>query len=138
MWLARPLPVGLGRVTQWFGEHPEWYAGFGLAGHNGIDYVVPEGTPVYAAHEGVVEVGNDQLGYGVYARVISGWQITIYAHLSRLVAQPGVRVAPGALLGISGNTGNSTGPHLHFGLKFVRGRNPAYLNWVDPVPFREG
>lgn len=135
--LRRPLPAGVGRVTQWFGEHPEWYTRFGLAGHNGLDYGAPEGTPVLAAHEGVLQAGRDPEGYGLYARVVNGYMVTIYAHLSAVTAAVGERVAAGQQLGLSGNTGNSTGPHLHFGLKWVRGRNPAYKDWVDPVPFRE-
>lgn len=138
MWrMARPLPVGSGFVSQWFGEHPEWYARYGLAGHNGLDYAVPLGTPVLAAHEGIVETGDDPAGYGLYVRVINGYAITIYAHLSAVAVKAGERVTPGQQLGLSGNTGNSTGPHLHFSLKWVRGRNPAYRDWVDPVPFRE-
>ncbi len=134
--LGRPLPVGVGWVTQWFGEHPEWYERYGLAGHNGLDYAVPVDTPVLAAHEGVVETGDDPVGYGLYVRVINGYAVTIYAHLSAVTVKDGERVTPGQQLGLSGNTGNSTGPHLHFGLKWVRGRNPAYRDWVDPVPFR--
>lgn len=135
--LGRPLPAGAVLVTQWFGEHPEWYARFGLAGHNGLDYGVPEGTPVLAAHEGVLQSDYDPEGYGLYVRVINGYMLTIYAHLSAVEVPDGTHVVKGQQIGLSGNTGNSTGPHLHFGLKWVRGRNPAYRDWVDPVPFRE-
>ncbi len=137
MRLMRPLPAGIGLVSQWFGEHPEWYARFGLAGHNGLDYGVDEGTPVLAAHEGVVQIGDDPDGYGLYVRVINGYAITLYAHLAEIVVSHGERVEAGRPLGLSGSTGYSTGPHLHFGLKWVRGRNPAYRDWVDPVPFRD-
>jgi murein DD-endopeptidase MepM/ murein hydrolase activator NlpD len=135
--LGRPLPSGVGRVSQWFGERPEMYRKFGLAGHNGLDYSVKVGTAVLAAHEGIVTRGEDPEGYGRFVRVINGYRVTIYGHLSSISVKDGERVQPGQQLGLSGNTGNSTGPHLHFGLKWIHGTNPAYLGWVDPKPFRE-
>ena len=135
--LARPLPSGVGRLTQNFGANPAMYARFGMAGHNGIDYGVKVGTPVLAAHEGIVSLGNDPPGYGLYVRVTNGYRMTIYAHLSKTTAADGQRVQPGEQIGLSGNTGNSTGPHLHFGLRWKHGCNPAYRDYVDPVPFRE-
>lgn len=135
--LLRPLPNGIGRVSQWFGEHPEWYAIFKLAGHNGVDYAAPLDTPVLAAHAGRIEIGNDPAGYGNYIRVIGSCYLTIYAHLNQINVVHGSFVLPGHEIGRVGNTGNSTGPHLHWGLKIPGMRNPAYLNWIDPVPFRE-
>jgi murein DD-endopeptidase MepM/ murein hydrolase activator NlpD len=134
--LARPLPNGKGVVSQFFGEHPEWYKVFGMAGHNGIDYAVPIGTPVLAAHSGIIEIGNDSKGYGLYVRVVAPEYVTIYAHLSQVGVAAGTRIAAGFPLGASGNSGNSTGPHLHMGLRVNGMRNPAYLGWIDPVPFR--
>ena len=135
--LGRPLPKGVGRVTQWFGERPEKYRPLGLAGHNGIDYSAPVGTPVLAAHEGIVTVGEDPGGYGKFVRVITRNRVTIYAHLSAITRQDGDQVQAGEQIGLSGNTGWSTGPHLHFGLKWMHGANQAYLGWVDPKPFRD-
>ena len=135
--LGRPLPGGVGRVSQWFGEHPAQYARFGLAGHNGVDYAARLGTPVLAAHAGVVQVGSDPGGYGEYVRVIGARVVTLYGHLSQVAVPAGAGVAQGQVLGAVGSTGNSTGPHLHFGLKINGMRNPAYLGWCDPVPFRE-
>lgn len=135
-YLSRPLPKGHGRVTQWFGKNPALYARFGLAGHNGIDYGVPVGTPVLAAHSGKVETGNDPKGYGLYVRVTDAHRVTLYAHLSAFSVQSGQTVRLAQEIGKSGNTGNSTGPHLHFGLKWLNGFNQAYLGWVDPNPFR--
>ncbi len=134
--LCRPLPSGKGWITQPFGANPASYARWDMAGHNGIDYGVACGTPVLAAHEGIVEHGSDPEGYGTYIRVVNGYRITIYGHLSATTAAQGQRVQAAEQIGLSGNTGNSTGPHLHFGLKWVRGCNPAYRDWVDPVPFR--
>lgn len=134
--MYRPLPAGKGVVSQLFGERPEVYARFGMAGHNGIDYVVPIGTPVLAAHSGTVEIGDDPQGYGLYVRIVNEHAITIYAHLSAIIVKVGDQVLANDQIGLSGNSGFSTGPHLHWGLKWRNGDNPAYRGWVDPLPFR--
>jgi len=131
--LARPLPDGVGRVSQWFDEHPDWYKRFGIYAHNGLDYVAPLGSPVLAAHLGVVQVGNDPGGYGNYVKVVGSRLTTIYAHLSHVSVKAGDRVQAGDQLGNVGSTGNSTGPHLHFGLRIAGIRNQAYGNWLDPM-----
>ncbi len=85
--------------------------------HEGVDLAVPRGTPVYAASDGVVSGARPNGGYGNWIRVDHADGIaTAYGHLSRFAPRikPGVRVARGELLGFSGNTGRSTGPHLHF------------------------
>lgn len=131
--LARPLPDGIGRVSQWFDGHPEWYKRFGLFAHNGLDYAAPMGTPVLAAHVGAVQIGNDPGGYGNYVKVIGARMTTLYAHLSQVTVSAGQRVQAGDELGLVGSTGNSTGPHLHFGLKIKGIRNAAYKDWLDPM-----
>lgn len=85
--------------------------------HEGVDFAVPQGTPVYAASEGVVTGARRNGGYGNWVRVDHGDGVeTAYGHLRRFAPRikPGVRVARGELIGLSGNTGRSTGPHLHF------------------------
>ncbi len=85
--------------------------------HEGVDLAVPRGTPVYAASEGVVTGARSNGGYGNWVRIDHADGVaTAYGHLSRFAPRikPGVRVARGELLGFSGNTGRSTGPHLHF------------------------
>lgn len=134
--LRRALPPGIGYVSQWFGENPAMYAKFGLAGHEGIDYAVPIGTPVMAAHDGLVIAGENDT-YGRYVKVVNAWYSTVYAHLSEVQITPGADVKAGDVLGLSGNTGNSTGPHLHWGLRVIGMRNPAYKDYIDPVPFRD-
>ena len=131
--LGRPLPDGVGHVSQWFDGNPASYKRFGLYAHNGLDYAAPLGTPVLAAHAGVVQIGMDPGGYGNYVRVVGARLTTIYAHLSVAVVAPGARVAVGDQLGLVGSTGNSTGPHLHFGLKVKGVRSAAYGGWVDPM-----
>ena len=115
-------PVQGGRVSQWFGGNPAMYVRFGLPGHNGIDYAVPVGTPVTAAHDGWLEVPPvDPDGYGRYVIVRGQGLYTLYAHLSDVPGlQPGAFVHAGNRIGYSGTTGNSTGPHLHFGLRLTK------------------
>lgn len=112
----------------------------GLHYLNAIDFGVPRGTPVYAAADGKVVRSMDIAGplptdsyrgdgpYGSYGRVIEinhGGFSTLYAHLSQRYASAGQQVRGGAKIGLSGNTGNSSGPHLHFG---APGSNPyAFL-----------
>lgn len=96
-----------------------FFAGFAprILMHEGVDFAVPHGTPVYAASEGVVIGARPNGGYGNWIRVDHGDGVaTVYGHLSRFAPRikPGVRVARGELVGFSGSTGRSTGPHLHF------------------------
>lgn len=84
--------------------------------HKGIDLSANEGTPIYAADNGVViysEYNNGGFGYLIQIDHQNGY-ITYYAHCSKLVACEGDTVAKGDLIGYVGNTGNSTGAHLHF------------------------
>ena len=131
MKLLRPIE---GRITQVFGEHPDWYAAWGLSGHEGLDYSATVGTHVKAAHAGTVTRGSDPTGYGLYIAIEGPEVRTMYAHLSQQIAVGSV--AAGDVIGLSGNTGNSTGPHLHFG---VRPKPTAwgngYKGYVDPEPW---
>ncbi|EXU66108.1 peptidase [Streptomyces sp. PRh5] len=118
-------------------------AAFGLAGnlwshnHSGQDFVVPTGTPVHAAHGGVVvkagpNGGGDGPAYG-NAIVIKHDNATYsqYAHLSRIDVRIGQSVSTGQQIGLSGSTGNSTGPHLHFEIRTT----PNYGSAVEPLKF---
>jgi murein DD-endopeptidase MepM/ murein hydrolase activator NlpD len=131
-------------ITQEFGEDKANYAAFGLIHHNGRDYGAPAGTAVKAAHGGQCWVYNDPGGYGQTVEIwypsISAKALykTIYAHLSAFSVSDHQMIEPGAVVGQVGSTGNSTGPHLHFGVKFLAGRNPGYRDWVDPRPFLAG
>lgn len=134
--LTHPLPANARLISQQFGENPDYYAQWQLAGHNGIDFAVPEGTPVAAAHTGRCWLANDPRGYGQHIVLASddGRYQTLYAHLSGFIATPSEHVQAGQVIGVSGDTGNSTGPHLHFGVK-IPGANPPYRDWVDPSPY---
>ncbi len=135
--LSRPLPTNIGVITQWFGENPASYARFGLAGHNGLDYGAPLGSPILSAHAGTCQVGWDEYGYGCYVKISDGLFTTIYAHLQQALVANGQEVRQGQQIGVVGSTGNSTGPHLHFGVRVAGVRNPAYDGYVDPVIYRQ-
>lgn len=136
--LHRPLPPGYGRVSQWFGANPAMYARFDMAGHNGLDYGIEEGTPVRAAHAGrVVNVADDPQGYGLHVRISGTNYTTLYAHLSAVFVAIGEVVEACQTIGASGNTGYSTGPHLHWALRIDGMDNQAYADYIDPTPFRD-
>lgn len=83
--------------------------------HNGIDIAIPEGTPVKPAAAGVVVYSGLRPGYGYTILIEHGnGMITLYGHNSRLMAAPGQAVDADTVIAYSGNTGRSTGPHLHF------------------------
>jgi len=117
-WLL-PLtpPVAIpARVTSGFGWRAHPILGHRRF-HNGVDLAVPEGTPVRAVADGVVDrTGEDPLnGHHVVLRHPDGLR-SAYVHLSRVRVEPGHRVTAGQVIGASGQTGRATGPHLHLGL----------------------
>lgn len=87
--------------------------------HRGIDYGTPMRTEILAAADGVVwTVGNLTVGYGKYVVISHGNGIfrTLYAHLDEILVREKQEVKQGQVIGLSGTSGNSTGPHLHFEL----------------------
>lgn len=135
------VPVN-GPITQLFGKNPDFYKQWGYPGHNGVDYGIPNGTPIKAAAAGTVaQVAFENGGYGNYVRLShvdgSTTYSTYYAHLASASVSPGQKLNAGDVMGLSNNTGASTGPHLHFGLK-IPGQNPAYKDYVDPMPYFSG
>lgn len=118
-------------ITQHFGENPQWYPL--TNGHNGVDWGLPLHTPVYASSDGIiVRVSKDDTGYGNHIRIKHPNNfLTLYGHLDSYDWNSvfvGDQVTEGQLIGYSGNTGRSTGPHLHFEL---RENNTA----IDPIPY---
>lgn len=108
------------------------YAKFGWIGHNGYDYGLPTGTPVVAANSGTIYSAFDS-GAGNYIFVSQPNLETVYMHLSRRDVTTGQTVSEGQQIGLSGNTGNSTGPHLHFGTRPIPyNRNNGFEGYVDP------
>jgi hypothetical protein len=98
-------------ISAHFGERGRWWKTF----HKGMDYSVPAGTPVYAAHSGEASYDEWPAGWGHYVTVKRGELCTVYAHLREATAKGlGGHVEPGDTIGLSGSSGKSTGPHLHF------------------------
>ena len=123
-------PIGAGwesRVTSEFGYRRDPFTGE-TRGHTGMDLAVPTGTPIRAALPGTVTVSQYSGSYGYYVMIDHGGGLsTLYAHNSRLVARVGDTVEAGDIVSISGSTGRSTGPHLHFEVR-VNGQrtNPRF------------
>lgn len=102
-------PISGGKKTQ------------GIHGYNGVDIAAPVGTPIVASADGVVIISHSSGyngGYGLYVVVKhnNGTQ-TLYAHMSRVNVGVGATVSQGEVIGAVGNTGRSTGPHIHFEIR---------------------
>ena len=115
-----PIP-GRPLITQGFGQNPDMYLPFGLSGHNGVDFGVPEGTVVYAPHDGAITVKDEGTqGYGLSVSIDDGKRRSVLAHLSRAKVTNGQNIAQGDPVGLSGKSGNVTGPHLHWTFKLLK------------------
>ncbi|CAL9478487.1 M23 family metallopeptidase [Streptomyces sp. enrichment culture] len=105
--------------------------------HSGQDYAVPTGTPVVAVHGGtVVKAGGNGAGDGpAYGNAVvvkhSNGKYSQYAHLSSVNVKAGQVVKTGQKIALSGNTGNSSGPHLHFEIRTT----PNYGSAINPATF---
>jgi murein DD-endopeptidase MepM/ murein hydrolase activator NlpD len=109
-------PISFGRVTSGFGMRRHPIMGYTKM-HKGIDFGAPTGTPIYAAADGVIEKAGRFSAYGNYVRIRHNSKLhTAYAHISRFAngIRPGTRVKQGQTIAYVGNTGRSTGPHLHY------------------------
>ena len=104
--------------------------------HEGMDFSSPIGTPVYATGSGTVTNASGKSQYGNLIEISHGYNYTTrYAHLSEILVKPGQAVKRGDLIGKVGNTGKSTGPHLHYEVRF-RGQpqNPVNYYFYDLTP----
>lgn len=103
-------------------------------GHDGVDYPTPTGTPIVAVTDGTVKSARRTLGPAgkkiALSTALTG-VVAGYHHLSQMLVDAGDQVTAGQLLGYTGNTGRSSGPHLHFSIK----RDGKY---VDPNPYLAG
>lgn len=140
--LRNPPFLGAFPITQSFGDNPERYthitcSGVSLRGHNGIDFATPSGTPVLAVQDGVVLAArNDASGFGNFVLLGHEWGQSLYAHLAQLQTAQGVQVATGQPIGLSGNSGVSTAPHLHFGLRITPfSVDDGWCGYSDPKPY---
>lgn len=105
--------------------------------HAGLDFTAPQGTPIYAAANGVVRVAAHLgTGYGNHVVINHGYGYeTLYGHMYKVKAQPGQRVKRGEIIGYVGSTGKSTGPHCHYEVhKNGRPLDPVYFFYNDLTP----
>lgn len=113
--LCFPLPGHACRETSGYGWRTDPMGGLGTDFHIGNDLAAAQGTAVLAAADGVVRAAGSHKSYGNYARVLhADGDETLYAHMQYLFVHQGEQVAAGQTLGTVGQTGNATGPHLHF------------------------
>jgi murein DD-endopeptidase MepM/ murein hydrolase activator NlpD len=123
-------PISGGRLSSGFGARSAPTKGASTY-HKGVDWSTPTGTTVYASNAGTVAFAGWASGYGyaVYINHADGRQ-TRYGHLSKVLVSAGQTVSQGEKIALSGNTGRSTGPHVHFEIR-INGTavNPLkYLN----------
>lgn len=109
----RPVKADL-EISSKFGGRSNPF-GWGYEFHNGIDFPGPVGTPIFATAPGTVRKADWGGGYGYHVIVDHGYGYeTLYAHLSKLRVEQGDIVDRSDVVGLLGNTGRSTGPHLHY------------------------
>jgi hypothetical protein len=134
MTLIHPLsPVHLNDL---FGTHSEQRKALGLGPHRGVDYTVPKGTPLKAVGNGtIVRVYESKiLGHVVELRTYvtaENVRVFAYCHLDKAEVKVGQKVNQGDIIGHSGNSGTSSGPHLHF--MAGKSENLATMPVEDPL-----
>jgi murein DD-endopeptidase MepM/ murein hydrolase activator NlpD len=109
-------PVSGARLTSGFGMRRHPLLGYSKM-HTGVDFGVPQGTPIRAAGSGVVEIAGRHGAYGITVELRHNKRYeTLYAHMSKLASgvRPGSKVNQGQIIGYVGSTGRATGPHLHY------------------------
>ena len=99
--------------------------------HEGVDFETPIGTPIICTADGTVAYVGTDTDYGHYVRVFHGEFHSFYAHLSQGSVHVGQPMKRGDQIGLSGNTGNTTGPHLHYEIRL--GIENDYAPWT-PLP----
>jgi murein DD-endopeptidase MepM/ murein hydrolase activator NlpD len=137
-------------ISQRFGEHfynsngQCVYELMGMDGHNGVDFALPIGTKLIAVSDGIVSSAiQERYGYGNHIRLRSRqngvYYEVIYGHCSKFFVKQGERVKKGQIIGESGNSGFSSGPHLHFGLRVldenenVLDYGNGYKGYINPL-----
>lgn len=97
--------------------------------HKGIDLAAQRGTAVMSSHDGmVIYTGKEFKGYGKMIMIEKDGWATLYGHLDKIIVYEGQRVKQGDVIGALGNTGRSSGPHLHFEIRKADGP-------IDPLPY---
>jgi murein DD-endopeptidase MepM/ murein hydrolase activator NlpD len=121
------------RISSPFGTRRSYGGGPMTSYHEGTDFAIPAGTPVYAPADGVVMIAEPLAVRGNAVVIDHGWGVyTGLYHLSEIKVTPGQQVKQGDLIGLSGNTGLSTGAHLHWDIR-IRGLNVDALQMTRQV-----
>ena len=116
-----------GTITSEFGAREATIDGM-TTDHKGIDIAANSGTSIKAAMDGTVSVAEENSEYGKFIKIINGDVMTVYAHCKTLKVKVGDKIKKGQTIATVGSTGNSTGPHLHFEIRFEsRFINPRLL-----------
>lgn len=118
----RSMPVDGGRVTSGIGWRLDPFGSGRMTYHRGYDIAVPEGTPVYPVQKGTVYFAGPYKGYGNLVAVDHGnGTLTLYGHNAMVKVKYGESVDSSTIIALSGNTGRSTGPHVHFEVRELAG-----------------
>ena len=121
-------PVKKARISGVYGSSRK-FEGEERSWHKGIDYAAPTGTPVYAPAAGIVRLARDTFMSGQLVMLDHGGQLsTVYAHLNKIHVKVGDKVKQGQHIADVGNTGRSSGPHLHWGMYWG-------AMAIDPLPW---
>lgn len=133
--------IGNFKVSQIFGARPEVYKQWGLAGHDGTDFACPTGTQLISPFDGmIISVKNSgSAGYGLHVKI---WNkknaCVLFGHMKLANVKLWQSVKSGQLIGLSDNTGFSTGAHLHLGfcmtnlLGYRLNTNNGFAGWLNP------
>jgi len=115
VWAERTSPVDGGVLTSSPGLRLDPFGSGRMIMHNGWDIAVPSGTPVHPTQDGTVYFAGQHKGYGNLVAIEHGkGYISLYGHNSELLVKQGDAVTPKSVIALSGNTGRSTGPHIHY------------------------
>ncbi len=116
-------------------EEAPYYNSYGLAGHDGLDFAMNSGVPILATDDGNVVLSGDG-AYGTMVVMSHAWGKSYYGHLSKVEVQVGEHIKKGEEIGLSGESGHASGPHLHFGIKPLHADLlNGFYGKVDPTPF---
>lgn len=132
---TQPIDLNTNTLASGFGYRREPIYGLTVF-HEGVDYAASTGTPVFATGNGRVEVARREAGYGNCIDIDHGYNyMSRYAHLSEILVKEGEDVKRGQMIGRVGSTGKSTGPHLHYEVRFKgEAQNPLNYYFMDLTP----
>ncbi len=132
---ARQSPVDGGFITSGKGWRLDPFGSGRIVYHSGYDISVPAGTPVHPTQVGTVFFAGPFHGYGNLVALDHGTgYLTYYGHNSELLVKPGDKVGPESVIALSGNTGRSTGPHVHYEMRRLPGYDRRQVASQEHAP----